>query len=183
VTSEKVYRFKVALKYRRGLWRTIEVKGSHRLGDFDRAIRDAFNHDTVDHLSEFFPGSAKGSRGFGEINPDGGGSGARIRIDSLGLKEGQRMEYVYDFGDYVQHVITLERVIEASGEVGKYPRLLAQNRQRHRYCVECEKLGKRMVATSVCVDCSDRGDKPVPIYLCEDCSERHEDHYVDELLY
>ena len=165
-TDEKVYRFKVALKYRRGLWRTIEVKGSQRLVDLDREIRDAFSHDTSDHLSEFFPGRAKDSMGFGEINPDGGGDGARLRIESLGLKEGDRMEYVYDFGDYVQHVLSLESVTPTSAEQ-EYPRVVAQDRPRHRYCIECEKAGKKTVATWVCVDCSDRRDKWVPVHLCE----------------
>jgi hypothetical protein len=69
-THVKVYRFRVALKHRRGLWRMIEVTGGQRLVDLDRAIRRAFNHDASDHLSEFFPGSAKHSRGFGEIDPE-----------------------------------------------------------------------------------------------------------------
>lgn len=51
---EKAYVFKVALMYRKGLWRRIEIKGGQTLGDFDHIIRDAFNNDTFDHLSEFF---------------------------------------------------------------------------------------------------------------------------------
>jgi hypothetical protein len=31
------------------------------------------------------------------------------------------MEYVYDFGDYVQHVLTLEGIAEAAAE-HKYPK-------------------------------------------------------------
>jgi hypothetical protein len=71
---------KVALKYRRGFWRRIEIKGNQMLGDLDYIIRDAFKHNTLDHLSEFFP---KGTwrEGFGEIYSGGGGSGARVKID------------------------------------------------------------------------------------------------------
>ena len=45
---EKVYVFKVALKYTKGLWRRIEIKGSQTLGNFDSIIRIAFNYDTKD---------------------------------------------------------------------------------------------------------------------------------------
>ena len=48
---EKVYVFKVALKYRKGLWRRIEIKGDQTLADLDHIIRIAFNHDTWDHLT------------------------------------------------------------------------------------------------------------------------------------
>ena len=37
---EQVYRFKVALKLRKRLWRRIEVKGAQTLGELDRIIRD-----------------------------------------------------------------------------------------------------------------------------------------------
>jgi hypothetical protein len=43
----------------------------------DHAIRLAFGHDMFDHLSEFFRGRWS-QGGFGEINPDGEGSGAEI---------------------------------------------------------------------------------------------------------
>jgi len=106
---EKVYVFKVALKYRKGLWRRIEIKGDQTLADFDHIIRIAFDHDTWDHLSEFFMGEwSRG--GFGEIDPDGGGSGAEMRIEQLGLSEGDKLGYVYDFGDEIQHIITLEKI-------------------------------------------------------------------------
>ncbi len=142
---EQVYRFKVALKLRKRLWRRIEAKGSQTLGDLDRIIREAFKHDVSDHLSEFFRGRVWRSEGLGEIHPGGGGSGDRKRIDRLGLSEGDKMEYVYDFGDDVQHIITLEKVMEAD-EAAKYPRIVSpfnsrsvgfdsatQTRQAHDY--------------------------------------------------
>lgn len=79
---EKVYVFKVALKHRRGLWRRIEIKGNQRLADLDWLIRDAFNHDTFDHLSEFF--KERWPRGgFGEIDPDGGAVVLRSGLSNL----------------------------------------------------------------------------------------------------
>lgn len=93
--TEQVYRFKVASKQRRRLWRRIEVKGAQTLGDLDRIIRDAFKYYMWAHLSEFFRGRVWRSEGLGEIYPGGGGSGDRKQIDGLGLSEGDKMEYVY----------------------------------------------------------------------------------------
>ena len=107
----KAYVFKVALKYRKGLWRRIEIKGDQTLGDFDHIIRDAFNHDSYDHLSEFFRGQWP-QRGLGEIYPVGGGSSAKKQIDQLSLSEGDKLGYIYDFGDEIQHMVTLEKIVE-----------------------------------------------------------------------
>ena len=178
---EQVYRFKVALKLRKRLWRRIEVKGSQTLGELDRIIREAFKYDMWDHLSEFFRGRVWRSEGLGEINPFEGGSGNRRRIDRLGLSEGDKMEYVYDFGDDVQHIITLEKVMEAD-ETAKYPRIVSQNKPKYRYCEVCEGLGRKIVATWICVDCSNEEGRDV--LLCDDCVMKgHEDHYAEEMLY
>jgi hypothetical protein len=125
--SENIYVFKVALKHRKGRWYRIEIKGSQTLGDFDGIIREAFNHDTFDHLSEFYAGRVWNSKGYGEIEPFGGGSGADIPIDTLRLSEGDTLEYVYDFGDDIQHVITLEKIIEPETEVD-YPRIVSKGK-------------------------------------------------------
>ena len=179
---EKVYRFKVALKLRKRLWRRIEVKGDQTLGDFDRIIREAFKYYMWDHLSEFFRGTVWRSEGLGEIHPGGGGCGDGKRIDGLGLSGGDKMEYVYDFGDDVQHVITLEKVVEVD-EAAKYPRIVSQNKPIFRYCEACEKQGKKIVAKWICVDCSNEAGQDV--LLCDDClmMKEHEDHYAEEVLY
>jgi hypothetical protein len=69
---EQVYRFKVALKHQRRLWRRIEVKGTQTLGDLDRIIRESFKYEMWDHLSEFFRGRTWRSEGLGEIQPGRG---------------------------------------------------------------------------------------------------------------
>ena len=178
--TEQVYRFKVALKNRRRLWRRIEVKGGQTLGDLDHIIRLAFQHDW-DHLSEFFLGRAWRSEGLGEIYPDGGGGGAGRRVDSLRLTEGDTLEYVYDFGDDIQHIIVLEKV-SGLEENAEYPRIVSQNKPKYRHCESCEKLGRMVVATWVCVECSEEALREV--LLCEDCLMKyHEDHYAIEKLY
>ena len=125
--DEKVYVFKAALKQRKRRWFHIEIMGNQTLGDFDYIMREAFNHDTWDHLSEFFSGQAWKSKGYGEIDPDGGGSGSEIIISQLALSEGDKFEYVYDFGDDIQHVITLEKKAEPENEV-EYPRIISMKR-------------------------------------------------------
>lgn len=177
---EKVYAFKVALKYRKGLWRRIEIKGDQTLADFDRIIRDAFGHDTFDHLSEFFR-ERWPHGGFGEITPEGGGDGAKKRINQLGLSEGDKLGYVYDFGDETRHIVTLENIVEPE-KGAKYPRVVSKNKPRYRYCETCRSEGKKTIATWVCIECSE--EKEIEVLLCEDCLEKkHEDHYTDEILY
>ena len=177
---QKVYVFKVALKYRRGLWRRIEIKGNQTLADFDEIIRVAFDHDTWDHLSEFFKG-AWPQGGFGEIYPDGGGSGAKRRIEQLGLSEGDKLGYIYDFGDEIEHIVTLEKIVEAE-KGAEYPRVISQNKPRYRYCERCKRKGKETIATWICIECSDEEGREV--LLCEDCLDKeHEDHYAEEILY
>ena len=177
----KVYVFKIALKYRKGLWRRIEIKGNQTLGDFDYIVRGAFDYDTCDHLSEFFSGRAWRLEGFGEIDPDGGGNGANKQINQLGLFESDKIEYVYDFGDDIQHVIVLEKIVELEKGV-KYPRITSKNKPRYSYCEVCKKQGKKTVATWICLECSERQQREV--FLCENCLMReHEEHYADKILY
>ncbi len=176
---EKVYVFKVALKYRKRLWRRIEIRSEQTLGNFDNIIREAFNHDKWDHLSEFFmERCSKG--GFGEIYPDGGGSGAKKQIERLGLSEGDKLGYVYDFGDEIHHVLTLEKIMEPEEGV-KYPRIISKNKPSYHYCEMCKEQGKKTIAKWICIECSE--DDGREVFLCEDCIEEHEDHYVDEILY
>ena len=178
---EKVYAFKAAFKYREGLWRRIEIEGGQTLADFDGIMREAFNHDTWDHLSEFYPEHARGMNGFGEIEPHGGGTGAEVRIADLGLFEGDKLEYVYDFGDNIQHVITLEEIVGPESGV-KYPRISAKSKTRKRYCVECKEMGKKTVATWICIECSEEAGED--ICLCDDClTSEHEDHDAEEIQY
>ena len=185
--ARKVYRFKAAFKHRQGLWRRIEIQGGQTLAEFDQILRDAFQHDPSDHLSGFWKqirrGTGKRFRevDLGDINPYGEGSGADLRVAGLGMAPGDQLKYVYDFGDWVEHIITLEEIVEPE-EGAEYPRVIARNRPRRRYCVECKAEGRKTVATWICIDCSNAQQREV--LLCEECLEtRHGDHYADELVY
>ncbi|MEM7344703.1 MAG: hypothetical protein AAF485_10700, partial [Chloroflexota bacterium] len=183
---QQTYRFKVALFYRKGLWRRIEVQGGQTLGEFDQILREAFAHDW-DHMSGFWNLIRRGnSRRFrevdlGSINPFGEGDAADVVIAGLGLEPGNELKYVYDFGDWVEHRITLEEIVESTPTV-TYPRITAQNKPRYHYCPYCKEKGKKTKAIYVCIECSNREE--TDIVACEDCTDKyHEDHYNEEILY
>jgi hypothetical protein len=184
--QQRVYRFKAALKYRKGLWRKIEIQGGQTLADFNRILVKAFKHDW-DHLGGFWKrvrrGNSKRYREIelGDVDPFGDGSGADTLIATLELQIGDTLKYVFDFGDWIEHALTLEAIVEPEAEA-EYPRIVAQNRVRHRYCQVCKEEGRKTVATWICITCSN--DEARDVLICEDCLEKHhEDHYADEILY
>jgi hypothetical protein len=185
--ARQVYRFKAALWHRKGLWRRIEIRGDQTLGDLNSTLQEAFQHDW-DHMAGFWKrvrrGSGKRYReiDLGDVDPLGGGSGASRRIAGLGLAPGDILKYIYDFGDWIKHLITLEEIVEPDEEGVEYPRIVEQNRPRHRYCKECKAEGRKTVATWICIKCSDHEQQAV--LLCEDCLiAHHEGHYAEEILY
>lgn len=178
---EKIYVFKVALKYRRGLWHRIEIRDDQTLGVFDEIIREAFNYNEWDHLSTFFSGRAWKSENFGHIEPGGQGGGANILINQLGLSEGDNLEYVYDFGDDIQHIITLEK-IQKSDLRYQTPCIIAKNRSYIKYCKSCKDKGKKVKAKWQCLECLEKSGEL--IYVCDDCYEGdHMEHYRKKIIY
>jgi hypothetical protein len=185
--GRQVYRFKAALWHRPGLWRTVEIRGDQTLGDFDALLRDAFQHDPSDHLGGFWKLARRGqSKRFrevdlGDVEPFGGGKGVGRRIAGLGLRPGEELKYVYDFGDWIEHRLTLEAIVEPETRV-KYPRVVAQNKPRYQDCQVCLERGRKVRATWVCVECSDRLQRPV--LVCRKClNKEHEGHFAEEILY
>lgn len=89
-----VYVFKISSKHRKSIWRKIEILETQSLGQFDHIIRDAFNYEQHDHLSEFYRGKVWSTSGYGEIEPGGGGKGSSKKIKDLRLKQGDKLEYV-----------------------------------------------------------------------------------------
>ncbi|MGQ9585791.1 MAG: IS1096 element passenger TnpR family protein [Anaerolineae bacterium] len=186
--AKKVYRLKAAMKDRPGLWRRIEIQGDQTLADFDAILRDAFQLDPYEHLSGFWKRVKRGKTGqrarevdLGHVDPLGEGPAAGLHVAGLGLQPGDTLKYVYDFGDWLEHQITLEEI--GDPKVGaEYPRIVERNKPKYRYCQACTDKGRKTVATWICVDCSNETGKPV--LLCEDCLTReHEEHYAEEILY
>ena len=113
--------------------RTIQIRGDQTLEDLHHAIFDAFGR-WEEHMYEFqfgkgpmdpeapryvLPGAF--TIQCGEENPPAG----RVidtTIDSLGLKEGDRFGYWFDFGDDWWHQINVE-AIEDTVPSGKLPKV------------------------------------------------------------
>ncbi len=185
--GRQVYRFKAALRYRPGLWRTIEIQGKQTLADLDAILRIAFNHDISDHMGGFWKrvrrGTGKQFRevDVGDVDPMGGGSGAEVHIAGLALAPGDEIKYVYDFGDWIEHRLTLETIEEPEKEA-RYPRIVAWNKPQYKRCETCQAEGRETRASWICVECSNRQQRDV--LVCENCLRReHEDHYAEEILY
>ena len=185
--GKQIYRFKVALTYRKGLWRKIEIQGKQTLADFNRILMSAFDHDW-DHMGGFWKLVPRGRSGkryrevdVGSVNPFGEGDGADTPIAGLGLAVGNRLKYVYDFGDWIEHEITLEDIISPDNDVD-YPQIAAQNKPRYKYCQICKENAEKAIATWICIECSNREQQDV--LVCEDClDEYHPEHYADEMVY
>ena len=182
-----VYRFKTFPEYTKKIWREIEMRGDQTLSELDSILRNAFQHDPYDHLGGFWKRIPRGDTkrfrevDLGTINPFEEGEGAEIRIGSLDLKVGDQLKYVYDFGDWLEHILTLEEISTVEKDI-EYPRIVAQNKPRYRYCPSCKEKRKKTIATMLCIECSNQYQKDIEI--CEDCfEEKHEDHYGVEILY
>jgi hypothetical protein len=184
--ARQIYRFKASLTRRQNLWRRVEIRGNQTLANFDSTLRRAFQHDGSDHLGGFWKRVRRGTSTrfreieLGTIDPFGEGDGAEQHIAELGLKPGDELKYVYDFGDWIEHLLTLEEMVEPEAKA-KYPRVVAQNKPTYQYCQACKATQRQTVATWVCHACS-AGRRRV--LLCEAClMDEHEDHYADEIVY
>jgi hypothetical protein len=181
--AAKVYRILASFRHNKGLWRRIEICGDQELWQFDEIMRAAFGHDASDHLSEFYLGTDAEAhhRGLGAHNPFEGGGGADWLIGELGLEPGDTLSYTYDFGDNIQHVLKVEAIGLRERGI-EYPRVVEQNKARHRYCRDCRAEGKKEIATWFCIDCSNEEQRQV--LVCEEHAQsEHEDHYTEEIVY
>jgi len=184
--GRQVYRFKAMFKHRPGLWRQIEIQGEQTLRQFNDELRGAFNHDW-DHMGGFWKRVRRGQTkhfreiDLGSIDPFGEGDAANTTVASLDLQPGDELKYVYDFGDWIEHTLTLEEIAEPETGV-TYPRVATKNRPSYRYCERCKEQGRKTIARYICISCSDQQQRSV--LLCGGCvDEKHEEHYTDELRY
>ena len=109
------------------------------------------------------------------------GTAADLKVGGLGLKPGDFLQYVYDFGDWIEHQIIFESI--GTVEVGKsYACIVEQNKPKYEYCADCKSKYKQTVARWICITCSE--EKQKDILVCESClEENHGDHWADELTY
>ncbi|MCL4506223.1 MAG: plasmid pRiA4b ORF-3 family protein [Chloroflexi bacterium] len=124
--GEMVYRFTAHENYGKRRC-VIEILGKHTLADFDAVMRDAFDLDSFDHLSEFTRITRRGKgkkpreQPLGEINPFEPTAAMKRRLAGLGLDVGAELEYLYDFGDSLRHTLALQSICSVEQGV-KYPR-------------------------------------------------------------
>lgn len=117
----------------------------------------------------------------GTVNPFEYAEGSDTKIITLEMGVGDRLKYVYDFGDWIEHALELKS-IKAPEKGVEYPRETARNEPKYQYCDECKKNGKETIATMTCYTClhEEQGET----LLCENCAEEHdEEHYIMEILY
>ena len=136
--TKQVYVFGTQLDGRRDVRRTIAVRSGQTLVDLHYALQAAFDWDDA-HLYSFWLGGKFWARDGTEythpfaiendpfagwdlpISKPGRKSGEQ-RLDRLELTKGQRIAYLFDFGDEWRVHLTLRQITADDG--GKYPRLL-----------------------------------------------------------
>lgn len=134
--AKQVYVFKAQLVGHRGLRRTTAVRGDQSLADLSDALQAAFAwYD--EHMYSFWLGgkfwAKDGSEYTHPLHAAESGplaafargparKSAAASLDRLGLEPGQRIAYVFDFGDEWRVRLTLSEIKADDGQA--YPRLL-----------------------------------------------------------
>ena len=116
--SKNVYQFKITLKeIAPPIWRCIQVSEDYTFWDLHVAIQDSMGW-TDSHLHSFTLKNLKtGLRTeLGIPNPDyddddGTLEGWKEKISAWFSKENDSADYVYDFGDYWEHSLILEKIL------------------------------------------------------------------------
>lgn len=138
----EVYHFKVALDDKKRVYRRILIRGDQSLLDLHQAIFEAF--DRFDpHLFSFFltrgrttsirkrfaapEFSVQDGGEIYDLSPNQSGDATKTYVQKLGLREQEKMYYLFDFGDEWWHEITLEKVELLSRGSVTYP-LIAERR-------------------------------------------------------
>jgi hypothetical protein len=121
----KLYHIRIRPERSPEVQRVFEFAARHTLLDVHKAIQRAFELDD-DHLHAFFLSGRHWDRA-SEIasgsTPFELGRTARVRLHELRLELGQRIAYVFDFGDELWHSLEIEALVD-SDTAPLEPRLL-----------------------------------------------------------
>gem|GEM_PF-589492 len=117
-TPPAVYQLKVTLRGSRPLiWRRILVAAGTSLGELHPILQVVMGwHGAHLHLFQSVDGAIYGDP---EEDPDdmmGFVDGFSVLLETVLVREKQRLRYEYDFGDSWEHEIVLEKVLPASSE-------------------------------------------------------------------
>lgn len=130
-SNKPIYQFVITLKHTEpAIYRRIEVPKSYTFWDLHIAIQDTFGWQDC-HLHEFCyedrKGNPKGTFRIGIPINDGfmdsedmPEAGWRMKIEDLFCDLGDKMLYLYDFGDHWAHSVVLEGMILGEKKI-KYP--------------------------------------------------------------
>jgi hypothetical protein len=127
--SRHVFVFRARLADVKGVRRRVAVRGDQTLADLHAALQDAFEW-ADDHLYAFWLDGVYWSRRGVEFTEPGHARelgdpdtrSARVRLGDLGLEPGQKIAYLFDFGDQWRVELTVAGIDADDG--GAYPRLL-----------------------------------------------------------
>jgi hypothetical protein len=136
--AKQVYVFRAKLKGWRGVRRTIAMRDEHTLDDLHDSLQAAFGWDDEHPYAFWLGGKFWAPNDVEYVHPlvlqDGRFTrsgppsetprlkSAVRRLDHLRLSLGQRIAYVFDFGDEWRVRLTLREVTASDG--GHYPRVL-----------------------------------------------------------
>lgn len=133
---DATYIFKVSLA--KSLWRRIEVAGEHTLLDLHYAIQEAYDFDD-DHLYSFFmDGERWSDESFSSLDDEEGPFVDEVCIGELGLSVGQRILYLFDYGDEWRFGVELEEV-RTEGSRPSHPKIVEEkgkNPEQYQYYEE-----------------------------------------------
>jgi hypothetical protein len=74
-------------------------------------------------------GAGRREEGLGSINPLGEIEGEDMELAELDLEPGDELGYVYDFGDWIAHTVTVEAILAPEPGV-TYPREVGRSAGR-----------------------------------------------------
>ena len=129
---DKIYQFKITLRDSKPpIWRRIQVPEIYTFWDLHVAIQDAFGWSDY-HLHEFeilHPTSKRKVR-IGLPDEDFGRdilANWKQKISDYFSLENKKSDYLYDFGDSWEHVITLEKILPRDKDIS-YPKCVKGKR-------------------------------------------------------
>jgi hypothetical protein len=111
-----IYELKITLEgVRPSIWRRVRVPAGIRLGDFHTVIQIAMGW-TDSHLHEFIKDGNKWTLLDSEEDAYSKKLDERaFRLHELLIRAGDKLQYVYDFGDDWKHKVVLEKILPESG--------------------------------------------------------------------
>ncbi|MHB8877796.1 MAG: plasmid pRiA4b ORF-3 family protein [Myxococcaceae bacterium] len=125
------YVLRVSLAWKPTVWRDLELRGDQTLDELHGAIQEAFGWDN-DHLWCFFMAVVKGKFRLRRQQPDstyGNSDDAlspHVPLAHFALRPRRRFSYLFDFGDNLLHLVTVQKAGKPEAGVA-YPRRVAES--------------------------------------------------------